>query len=60
VSISPLLALPEQYPGVVYRPLEPRAPRRVALAMRDVAELDPVAWVFVDLAERWTRRRRPR
>ena len=30
VSIAPRLALPDQFPGVVYRPLEPRAPRRVA------------------------------
>ena len=60
VSIAPRLALPEQYPGVVYRPLEPRAPRRVALAMRDVAELSPVARVFVELADRWARRRRAR
>jgi DNA-binding transcriptional LysR family regulator len=60
VSIAPRLALPDQYPGVVYRPLDPRAPRRVALAMRDVAGLSPVARVFVDLAERWARRRRAR
>jgi len=58
VSIAPRLALPEQYPGVVYRPLHPRAPRRVALAMRDIAELSPVARAFVELAERWAKRRR--
>jgi DNA-binding transcriptional LysR family regulator len=58
VSIAPRLALPEQYPGVVYRPLDPPAPRRVALAMRDVGELSPVARVFVELAERRTARRR--
>ena len=58
VSIAPRLALLEQYPCVVYRPLEPRAPRRVALAMRDIAELSPVARVFVELAEPWARRRR--
>jgi DNA-binding transcriptional LysR family regulator len=59
VSIAPRLALPDQYPGVVYRPLDPQAPRRVALAMRDVAELTPVARVFVELAERRMARRRP-
>jgi DNA-binding transcriptional LysR family regulator len=58
VSIAPRLALPAQYPGVVYRPLEPRARRRVALAMRDIAELSPVARVFVELSERRARRRR--
>ena len=58
VSIAPRLALPEQYPGVVYRPLDPRAPRRVALAMLDIAELSPVARVFVELADRWAGRRR--
>ena len=58
VSIAPRLALPEQYPAVVYRPLETPAPRRVALAMRDIAELSPVARVFVELAESWARRRR--
>ena len=59
VSIAPRLALPDQFPGVVYRPLEPRAPRRVALAMRDITELSPVARAFVELAERWAKRRRP-
>jgi hypothetical protein len=47
---------------VEYRPLEPlepAAPRRVALAMRDIVELSRVARVFVELAERWARRRRP-
>jgi DNA-binding transcriptional LysR family regulator len=58
VSIAPAARASEQYPCVVYRPLEPRAPRRVALAMRDIAELSPVACVFVELAERWARRRR--
>ncbi len=59
VSIAPRLALPDQFPGVVYRPLEPRAPRRVALAMRDITELSPVARAFVELAERWAKGRRP-
>jgi DNA-binding transcriptional LysR family regulator len=59
VSIAPRLALPDQFPGAVYRPFEPRAPRRIALAMRDIAELSPVARAFVELAERWAKRRRP-
>jgi DNA-binding transcriptional LysR family regulator len=59
VSIAPRLALPDRYPDVAYRPLAPRAPRRVALAMRDVAELSPVTRVFVQLAEHWAGRRRP-
>ena len=59
VSIAPRLALPDQFPGVVYRPLEPRAPLRVALAMRDIAEFSPVARAVVELAERWAKRRRP-
>jgi DNA-binding transcriptional LysR family regulator len=59
VSIAPRLALPDRYPDVAYRPLAPRAPRQVALAMRDVAELSPATRVFVELAERWAGRRRP-
>jgi DNA-binding transcriptional LysR family regulator len=60
VSIAPRLAVPDHYPGVVYRPLRPRAPRRVALAMRDIGELSPVACAFVKLAERWATRAHPR
>ena len=59
MSIAPRLALPEQDPGVVYRPLEPRAPRRVVLAMRNVAELSPVVRLFGERAERRARRHRP-
>ncbi len=58
VSIAASLALPETVPGVVYRPLKPRAQRRIALAMRDRADLVPVAAAFVDMAEAWARHRR--
>ena len=60
VSIAATLALPENYPGVVYRPLAPRAVRRIALAMRDRMDLAPVAAAFVDMAERWAAKRKRR
>lgn len=60
VSIAASLALPETYPGVVYRPLKPRAQRRIALAMRDRSDLMPVAAAFVDMAEAWARDRQKR
>lgn len=50
VSIAARLALPDEYPGVVYRPLRPRAPRRVGLAVRDMAKLSPAARAFVEMA----------
>lgn len=50
VSIAARLALPDQHPGVVYRPLHPRAPRRVGLAVRDMARLSPAAAAFVAVA----------
>jgi DNA-binding transcriptional LysR family regulator len=52
VSGAPRLVLPDRYPGVAYRPLAPRVPRQVALAMRDRGDLSPVARAFVELAER--------
>lgn len=58
VSIAATLALPENYPGVVYRPLAPRAVRRIALAMRDRMDLAPVAAAFVDMAEQWAAKRK--
>jgi len=48
-----ILGVVQQGPGVSI------PPRRVALAMRDIAELSPVARAFVELAERWAKRRRP-
>jgi DNA-binding transcriptional LysR family regulator len=58
VSIAATLALPENYPGVIYRPLAPRAVRRIALAMRDRTALAPVAGAFVDMAEEWAGKRK--
>lgn len=58
VSIAATLALPENYPGVIYRPLAPRAIRRIALAMRDRTALAPVAGAFVDMAEDWAAKRK--
>jgi DNA-binding transcriptional LysR family regulator len=53
VSIAARLALPGHWPGVVYRPLSPRAPRRVGLAVRDLVRLSPVARAFIDVARRF-------
>jgi DNA-binding transcriptional LysR family regulator len=50
VSVAARLALPDDHPGVVYRPLAPRAPRRVGLAVRDMAKLSPAAQAFVKVA----------
>ncbi|WKB54846.1 LysR family transcriptional regulator [Eleftheria terrae] len=50
VSVAARLALPDDHPGVVYRPLSPRAPRRVGLAVRDMAKLSPAAKAFVGVA----------
>lgn len=50
LSIAARLALPDVHPGVVYRPLRPRAPRRVGLAVRDGARLSPAAAAFVAVA----------
>ncbi|UZD54512.1 LysR family transcriptional regulator [Caldimonas aquatica] len=50
VSVAARLALPDDAPGVVYRPLSPRAPRRVGLAVRDAAKLSPAARAFMQVA----------
>ena len=50
VSVAARLALPDHHPGVAYRPLAPRAPRRVGLAVRDMARLSPAAQAFVKVA----------
>lgn len=52
VSIIARLALPDQFPGVVYRSLTPRAPRQVALAMKDFAKLSLAARAFVSTAQK--------
>lgn len=43
LSIVASLALPKQYPGVVYRTLTPRASRRVGLACLNERRLSPAA-----------------
>lgn len=51
VSVSVRLALPDAWPGVVYRPFRPAAPRHVALAMLDRYALSPAAQAFVEMAQ---------
>jgi DNA-binding transcriptional LysR family regulator len=51
VSVSVRLALPDAWPGVVYRPLLPTAERQVALAMLDRSALSPAAHAFVTMAQ---------
>jgi DNA-binding transcriptional LysR family regulator len=50
LSVSVRLALPDAWPGVVYRPFRPVATRHVALAMLDRDALSPAAKVFLALA----------
>lgn len=52
VSVSVRLALPDAWPGVVYRPLQPSAARHVALAMLDRSALSPAAQAFVAMAQK--------
>lgn len=49
VSVSVRMALPDSWPGVVYRPLRPAVPRRVALAMLDREALSPAAQAFLKI-----------
>ncbi|AKJ31396.1 LysR family transcriptional regulator [Caldimonas brevitalea] len=57
ISVAARLALPDDHPGIVYRSLTPRAPRRVGLAVRDSAQLSPAARAFVELAREMYGRR---
>jgi DNA-binding transcriptional LysR family regulator len=50
VSIASRLSLPDHWPGVVYRPLSPQKPRKVGLAVCNLARLSPAARAFVDMA----------
>jgi DNA-binding transcriptional LysR family regulator len=52
VSVSVRLALPEQWPGVVFKSFEPKAPRRIGLAMLDRTQLSPAATAFIEVAQR--------
>jgi DNA-binding transcriptional LysR family regulator len=58
VSISVSLALPEKWPGVVYRPFKPCAPRKIGLAMLDRTKLSRAAQAFVRTAEVWAANRK--
>ncbi|RZA16093.1 MAG: LysR family transcriptional regulator, partial [Lysobacteraceae bacterium] len=51
VSVSVRMALPDSWPGVVYRPLRPAVPRRVALAMLDRDALSPAAKAFLKIVD---------
>ncbi|WP_027015442.1 LysR family transcriptional regulator [Comamonas composti] len=46
VSILAKLALPEHYPGVVFKPINPGASRYIGLACLNQARLSPVARAF--------------
>jgi DNA-binding transcriptional LysR family regulator len=52
VSVKPELALPEHLPpGVVIRPLDPPAPRRIGLAVRRRSDMTPACRAFMRVAE---------
>lgn len=46
ISILAKLALPDEYPGVVYKPLTPNYTRRIGLACLNENRLSPVAQAF--------------
>lgn len=46
ISVLAKLALPDQYPGVVFRPLAPGSSRRIGLVCLDESRLSPVARAF--------------
>ena len=50
VAIAARLALPEPPEGVVYRSLQPRRPREIALAALRLDRLSPAAKAFVEIA----------
>lgn len=50
VTIAPKLGLSRPTPGVVTRPLEPRTPRALALAVRSLSELSTPAKAFLATA----------
>jgi DNA-binding transcriptional LysR family regulator len=50
LSVSVRLALPDRWPGVVYRPFKPSVPRHIALAMLDRDQLSLAAKAFVKIA----------
>jgi len=52
VSVLASLAVPEQRPGLVFRPITPRTSRRVAIACLDEKRLSPAARAFWEMARR--------
>jgi DNA-binding transcriptional LysR family regulator len=50
VSVLAALAVPQQQPGVVFRPLTPRTSRRLAFACLDEKRLSPAALAFWKMA----------
>jgi len=52
VSVVVRLAAPEQYPGVVLRPLQPMVSRKIGLACRATDKLSPAAQAFWKMAAR--------
>jgi DNA-binding transcriptional LysR family regulator len=50
IAIAARLALPEAPEGVVYRSLQPRQPREIALAALRFVRLSPAAKAFVEVA----------
>ncbi|AHG65201.1 LysR family transcriptional regulator [Advenella mimigardefordensis] len=53
VSILAKLALPDEYNGVVFRPISPGASRHIGLACLDESRLSPVAQAFWHEAQRY-------
>ncbi|MDR7378634.1 DNA-binding transcriptional LysR family regulator [Rhodoferax ferrireducens] len=56
VAIAARLALPEPPAGVVYRSLQPRRPREIALAALRFDKLSPAAKAFVEIATKHRKR----
>lgn len=52
LTIAARLALPEPPTGVVYRPLKPASPRKIALAALRFDKLSPAALAFVETAKK--------
>jgi len=52
VSVLASLSVPQPPPGLVFRPITPRVPRRVAIACLDAARLSPAGRAFWELARR--------
>lgn len=55
VSVLASLAVPEQQPGLVFRPLTPRTARRIAIACLDERRLSPAALAFWKMARSETK-----